>query len=72
MKDFKECIYNGTNPLLKRYTFCDGELFEKRFELWMRNNNYYRITYKLDSYYHKIFSNKGFTKILRYLEEIFH
>ena len=72
MKDFKDRIYKEKNPLSKRYPSYGGELFEKRVDSWMRNNNYYRITYKHDSYYHKNFSNKGYKKILRYLEEKFY
>ena len=44
-KDFKQNIYKENNPLSNRYPSYGGELFEKRVDSWMRNNNYYRITY---------------------------
>ncbi|MHC0038676.1 hypothetical protein [Pseudoneobacillus sp. C159] len=52
VKDFKQKIYMEKNSLSERYPVYGGELFEKRVDAWMRNNNYYRITYKLGSYIH--------------------
>ena len=68
-KDFKQNIYKENNPLSNRYPSYGGELFEKRVDSWMRNNNYYRITYKHDSYYHSNFPKKVHKIIKRYLKE---
>ena len=68
-KDFKKCIYKEIHYSSKRYPSYGGELFEKRVDSWMRNNNYYRITYKHGSYYHKNFPNNIIKKIIRYLDE---
>ncbi|MCM3568568.1 hypothetical protein [Neobacillus mesonae] len=53
--DFRDRIYNERNPASERYPAYGGELFEKRVDAWMRNHNYYRITYKHGSYIHKNF-----------------
>ena len=71
-KDFRKCIYNEYNNFSERYPSYGGDLFEKRVDAWMRNNNYYRITYKYGSYYHKSFPNNTIIKLLRYCEEIFN
>ena len=71
-KDFKQCIYNEKNILSERYPIYGGNLFEKRIDAWMRNNNYNRITYKHDSYFHKNYPKTINNKILRYIEEIFN
>lgn len=52
VKDFKRQIYMEKNTMSERYPKYGGELFEKRVDAWMRNNNYYRITYKFGSYIH--------------------
>jgi len=69
-KDFKQRIYKENNILSERYPSYGGELFEKRVDSWMRNNNYYRITYKHDSYYHRNFPKKVHKVIKRYLKEL--
>ena len=70
--DFRKCIYKENNPESKRYPFYGGELFEKRVDSWMRNNHYYRITYKHGSYYHKNFPTNIIKKILRHIDEKFN
>ena len=69
-KDFKQRIYKENNILSERYPSYGGELFEKRVDSWMRNNYYYRITYKHDSYYHRNFPKKVHKVIKRYLKEL--
>ena len=69
--DFKQCIYNEENILTERYPTYGGNLFEKRIDAWMRNNNYNRITFKHDSYYHKNYPKTINKKIFRYIEEKF-
>ena len=69
-KDFKDQIYKQNNPLSNRYPSYGGELFEKRVDSWMRNNKYYRITFKHDSYLHKNFPIKKYKRIYRYIQEI--
>ena len=54
-KDFNKPIYNEKHPFSERYPNYGGELFEKRVDAWMRNNNFYRITYKYGSYIHQNF-----------------
>jgi hypothetical protein len=54
-KDYKKRIYTEKNPASERYPHYGGELFEKRVDAWMRNNQYYRITYKHGSYTHHNF-----------------
>lgn len=50
---FKRPIYNEKNVLSERYPKYGGELFEKRVDAWMRNNNLCRITSKHCSYIHE-------------------
>lgn len=54
-KDFKSTIYHEKNPASERYPHYGGELFEKRVDAWMRNQQYYRITFKHGSYIHHNF-----------------
>ncbi|WP_088014378.1 hypothetical protein [Gottfriedia acidiceleris] len=51
--DFKNKIYNEKNPISERYPIYGGELFEKRVDAWMRNNNLKRITFKHGNYIHQ-------------------
>jgi len=61
---FKKHIYNENNIQSERYPKYGGELFEKRVDSYMRNNNRYRITSKKVSYSHINFSNNTiFNKI---------
>lgn len=57
---FKKNIYNERNSNSERYPSYGGELFEKRVDSYMRNNNLYRITSKEISYIHKNFPKKSF------------
>lgn len=52
VEDFRNRIYNEKPLEYKWYPEYGGELFEKRVDSWMRNNNYKRITYKHGSYLH--------------------
>ena len=52
---FKKDIYNERNLDSERYPKYGGELFEKRVDSFMRNNNLYRITNKHQIYIHKNF-----------------
>jgi hypothetical protein len=58
--DFKKSIYNEINTNSERYPKYGGELFEKRIDSYMRNNNLYRITSKEISYIHKNFPKKKY------------
>jgi hypothetical protein len=53
--DFKKPIYQFYDPASERYPKHGGELFEKRVDSWMRQNNFLRATYKNGSYLHKNF-----------------
>jgi len=55
VEDFRQPIYNELNSASERYPKYGGELFEKRVDSWMRNNNFLRITHKQDSYRHQNF-----------------
>lgn len=63
-QDFKAQIYNEQNEASKRYPKYGGELFEKRVDSWMRNNNFQRITYKKGSYLHKNFPKSAWRRKL--------
>lgn len=54
---FLKQIYNNINIQSERYPKYGGELFEKRVDSYMRNNNLYRITSKKVSYSHINFYN---------------
>lgn len=56
---FKKKIYNEIHIKSERYPNYGGELFEKRVDSYMRNNNLYRITSKKESYIHKNFSKNS-------------
>lgn len=60
--DFRQRIYKETNIESMRYPSYGGELFEKRVDSWMRNNEYIRITSKNISYLHHNFPKN---KLLR-------
>jgi len=62
--DFRAPIYDELNIASQRYPKYGGELFEKRVDAWMRNNNFIRATYKHASYLHKNFTNKNWAKKL--------
>jgi hypothetical protein len=48
-------VYHETNPESARYPGYGGELFEKRVDSWMRNHDYYRLTYRHGAYEHRNF-----------------
>jgi hypothetical protein len=52
-KEFRQRIYNESNPASARYPRYGGELFEKRVDSWMHNNGHLRATYKHAHYIHK-------------------
>jgi hypothetical protein len=52
-KEFRQRIYNESNPASARYPRYGGELFEKRIDSWMHNNGHLRATYKHAYYIHK-------------------
>ncbi len=53
--EFRAPIYGEKNDASERYPAYAGESFEKRVDAWMRNHNYYRLTYKNNSYLHQDF-----------------
>lgn len=68
--DFKQKIYEYYDKASERYPKYGGELFEKRVDSWMRQNNFLRATYKNGSYAHKNFTTNGlFKKISIYLDK---
>ena len=60
--DFKKPIYEFYDPASERYPKYGGELFEKRVDSWMRQNNFLRATYKNGSYLHKNFTKNPFLR----------
>lgn len=52
-KDFKVPIYNESIALSERYPKYGGVTFEKRFDSWMKNHNYQRVTFKNGYYLHE-------------------
>ncbi|WP_224997323.1 hypothetical protein [Cesiribacter sp. SM1] len=64
---FKKGIYNTRHEDSERYPSYGGELFEKRVDSFMRNNNLKRITHKQAYYRHHNFPKKGIGRLLRYL-----
>lgn len=48
--DFRKRIYHDKNALSERFPKYGGELFEKRVDAYMRNNNLYRINHAHISY----------------------
>ena len=67
---FKNKIYNEKNIDSERYPKYGGELFEKRVDSFMRNNNLYRITSKEISYIHKNFPKKNYLNLILELLKI--
>ena len=59
-KDFKKQIYNHKHIESDRYPKYGGELFEKRIDSWLRDNNFNRLTFKHASYFHENFSRLKF------------
>jgi hypothetical protein len=60
--DFRTRIFHEQNPASECYPVYGGELFEKRVDAWMRNNEYLRCVYKHGSYLHR---NYPRNKLLR-------
>ena len=58
-ESFRKNIYNEKNKLSERYPEYGGELFEKRVDSFMKNNNKLRITHKNDFYISKNFPQKN-------------
>jgi hypothetical protein len=52
-------VYHESNPVSARYPRYGGELFEKRVDSWMRNHEYYRLTYRFGAYEHRNFPSSG-------------
>jgi hypothetical protein len=65
--DFRKPIYQYYNPASERYPQYGGELFEKRVDSWMRQNNFLRATYKKGSYLHKNFPKNALLKKVQIL-----
>jgi len=62
--DFKQRIYEYYDNASERYPEYGGELFEKRVDSWMRQNNYLRATYKHGSYIHNNFTKSNVLKAI--------
>ena len=60
--DFRAPIYGERHSDSERFPVYGGELFEKRVDAWLRNNEYLRCVYKHGSYLHK---NYPRNKLLR-------
>lgn len=60
--DFKRKIYNEKNRMSERYPKYGGELFEKRVDSFMRNNEKLRITHKKSSYLSSNFPKDWFSR----------
>jgi hypothetical protein len=65
--DFRKPIYHYYDPASERYPKYGGELFEKRVDSWMRQNNFLRATYKNGSYLHKNFPKNRLLKKIQML-----
>lgn len=50
--DFRQRIYDEKHAFSERYPKYGGELFEKRVDSWMRNNDCKRVVWKHGSYRH--------------------
>lgn len=62
--DFKQKIYFDKNTVSERYPKYGGDLFEKRVDSWMQNNDFLRATHKKSFYLHQNFTkNKWLKKI---------
>ena len=57
--DYKQKIYEYYNAASERYPKFAGELFEKRVDSWMRENQLLRATYKHGNYLHENFPRRG-------------
>lgn len=53
--DFRQRIYDEKHDFSERYPKYGGELFEKRVDSWMRNNDCKRVVWKHGSYRHVSF-----------------
>ena len=62
VSDFRAPIYAERHSASERFPVYGGELFEKRVDAWLRNNEYLRCVYKHGSYLHK---NYPRNKLLR-------
>ncbi|MGB7769085.1 MAG: hypothetical protein WBN22_09580 [Verrucomicrobiia bacterium] len=51
--DFRQRIYNESNPASARYPKYGGELFEKRVDSWLRNHGHLQAAFKHAHYTHK-------------------
>ena len=60
--DFRAPIYEEFHEASKRYPQYGGELFEKRVDSWMRNNQCIRATHRHASYLHQNFTKHDFVK----------
>lgn len=60
--DFKQQIYLEKHADSERYPEYGGDLFEKRVDSWMRNNNYLRATHKKNYYLHQNFTKNSWLK----------
>ena len=63
--DYKQKIYEYYNPASERYPKFAGEIFEKRVDSWMRENQLLRATYKHGNYLHENFPNRNSMKWLK-------
>lgn len=57
--DYKQKIYEYYNAASERYPKFAGELFEKRVDSWMRENQLLRASYKHGNYLHENFPRRG-------------
>ena len=57
--DYKQKIYEYYNAASERYPTFAGELFEKRVDSWMRENQLLRATYKHGNYFHENFPRRS-------------
>jgi len=57
--DYKQKIYEHYNAASERYPKFAGELFEKRVDSWMRENQLLRATFKHGNYLHENFPRRG-------------
>lgn len=64
-EDYRQKIYEYYNPASERYPKFAGELFEKRVDSWMRENELLRATYKHGNYLHENFPNRSTMKWLK-------
>lgn len=60
--DYKQKIYEYYNSVSGRHPQFSGELFEKRVDSWMIENQLFRTTYKHGNYLHENFPKRGSVK----------